>query len=423
MRLAAWACACATLVSASQQLAQVVVVTRHGVRVPDDCAVTRSCLAAVTSHTSNAARFRDFAAVFGATPGELTAEGLAQCRRAGAFLRARYAGRGVPSDYATHARDVAFLSPNEVQLQRCAMAVAQGLFPNDAVPITLLGADDTVLAAPPQPCDEATRYGMERWLVTNGSALIRATRGAGALLAAVERACNMTGLSQDPLDASDVAQIGAAGAFFAALPERAASQLSSAEADALAQLSAALEQRAVAEPANAVMLAGDLPAFVLQRVVRNGKPVKPRLSVITCSGDALLALAAVLDVRVAAPPGASLVFELWENATVRIVYVANALEAPVVVGDVPVDSLAARVSDAEQRAGGDWRTLCGASSAGMDRAWSASHWGLRPSWAAFLASLVVRGVLLCGRTDPRGQLTFVVIRCGWCRPRSGYERL
>jgi len=391
MRLAAWACACASLASASQLL-QVVVLTRHGVRVPDDCSTTRSCLAAVTH--AGKVRSRDFASLFGAVPGELTAEGLAQCRRAGEFLHARYAGRGVPNGYATHARDVVFLSPNEAQLQRCAMAIAQGLFPNDAVPITLLGADDTMLAAPPQPCEPATVYGLARWHVTNGSALINATRGARPTLAAVERACNLTtGLTQDPPDASNAAaqtQISSVGAFFAALPERASVPLSNAQADALAQLSIALEQGAVAEPANAVMLAGDLPAFLLQRIARNTQARPPRLSVITCSGNALLALAAMLDVRVAPPPGASLVFELWDNATVRLVYVANALGAPVLVDDIPVDSLATRVSDAEQRAGGDWRTLCDASSAGLDRAWSASHWGLQPSWAAFLASLMVR---------------------------------
>jgi hypothetical protein len=391
-------CICPALAKPASKLLHVQIVTRHGTRVPDATFATRSCLKSLVGGTEDAdvAHGSDFVNLFGASPGALTLRGVDEMRRVGQFLKRRYFEdlEFIKEDYSSSARDFEFIAREGARQQRSAMALAMGMFPLDAVPITVVMRElDTVLSAPPLECSHATSNMIARWHAQFGANFLQ-TRLRKAVLPA-ERACNLS-LRRDPVETEAFspnphAWITDVSDFMDTLAMQQRFMLSKSELAALTLLSFDMEQRSHfprSDPRGAVMFAGDFPARLLgafDSVLANGgvRCVNPpahstnarrpspkslaKMVIHTCSRDLLYALTYMFELVPRVPgqppgrltPASTLMFELYDNSSVRVLFFHHSLGAPnELLGATPVEFLRDSINARIAASRGDWRQLC-----------------------------------------------------------------
>lgn len=191
------ACAVCAVVAwgKKDEVIAVQTLTRHGSRAPNRALARESCIPLLDSNRDGK---DEFSSIFGVRPSELTRRGVQEMRDVGRYLRERYEQMGlIFGDYLSHTRDFLFIARQGDRQQRSIMGVAQGMFPDDAVPIQVTDREnDVILSAPPPICAEFTSNMIVKWHATTGRQYVKQHY---AQLVPFEKLCNYSLLS-NPVD-------------------------------------------------------------------------------------------------------------------------------------------------------------------------------------------------------------------------------
>jgi hypothetical protein len=299
-------------------------------------------------------------------------------RDVGSFLRERYHGF-LWADYAAHSKEWEFIAREGTRQQRSMMGLVQGIFPDDAVPISVTRREtDAILGGPAPQCAEITHDYIIDWHKTRGRQIMA---NHGNLVRTMERVCNVS-LTSDPVNAlpggaNPHAYIGDISDLFDSLKEanREPLPISYQEHEELTRLAFELEQRAHFEyPGGATMHAGDFPNHLLsafEEIQQNGgrRPDKlPKMRMHTCSRELHYGLAQMFgwmeNIRIPGQPvgriraGTTFIWELHSDMKIRTYYYQypdnypKELQPPMEIAEYR-----AKYMQAVEKCG-DWKDIC-----------------------------------------------------------------